>query len=126
MTVPGHGASRGAPPFDLAAQDSLRQAQGQPPRYAAPQPDPEQALLEQQAQNSRQACGLCLGVHEMPGTAACPRLASVELNSDGTIKAATFWPGTDWAKGRVVFWEDLHEKGGNPSKGKRKKGSDHD
>jgi hypothetical protein len=115
--------SRGVPPFDQAAADSLAAVHGQQrPQYAPPQPDPEQAALEQQASAAGKLCGLCLGIHELPGTAACPRLASVELNPDGTVKAATFWPGLDWAKGRVVLWESLHEKGSGPAKGKRKKG----
>lgn len=47
----------------------------------------------------------------MPGTAACPRLASFEIDGDGKVKAGTFWPGLKWAKGRVEFVEDLMEAG---------------
>ena len=115
--MPGSpAANRGQPAFDQTAQDAIAAARGQPrhwtppPGYEAAPLNPQEAAEAQKIQAERDnACGLCGGYHFMPGTAACPRLASFELNGDGTLIRGTYWPGDKWAKGRVVFKADTME-----------------
>ena len=112
MTTPRQSA--GAPPFEDAAQDvlsSLRPRQ----RYAPPpQPLTEAEKAEAaKAEQAAQVCRFCIGYHPLPNTPGCPRIATFELDGDGNVKAATFFPGRKWAQGRVVFLEDLKEEDGD-------------
>lgn len=111
MTSPG--ASRGQPAFDQTAQDVIAATRGQP-RYIRPDfYEPAAITAEDKAEGEKakdRICGLCAGVHPLPGTAACPRLVSVELDGDGKIKAATFRTDQKW-QSRVVLAEDLAEEG---------------
>ena len=109
------GGSRTGPMLEEAAQQSIAAARQQAPRLVRP-PEYEPAILsaEDRAEADKEAqlvvCGLCAGYHHAPSTAACPRLASFELDGDGKLKSGTFWPGKKWADGRVVFHEDTKEK----------------
>lgn len=118
MTVPGApGASRGQPAFDGAAMDAVAAARGAP-RHPLPPPGYEPLpLTAEEREEARRAehqrdpvCGLCAGYHYGPSTTACPRLASFELGTDGTLRSGTFFAGLKWAKGRVVFKADTLEK----------------
>lgn len=113
MTTPGHG--RGAPPFEAQAQDAIAAARGEQQRQRGYVPEPQPLTEDEKtaaAEIARQAlwCRLCACVHPLPNTAACPRLASFELDGDSHVKAGTFWPGLKWARGRATPIEDLHEK----------------
>ena len=119
MSTPVQPGSRTGPALEQAAQDTLAATRPRP-RFTAPpgyEPVPLSAeeRAEAQQDTAGRVCGLCAGYHHMPSTAACPRLASFELDGDGKLKSGTFWPGTKWAKGRVVFYEDTKEDddGGN-------------
>lgn len=107
------GAGRGAPPLEHLARDVLAAAHGEQRRPLAP-PAPlsaeEQALADEAARNLAGICKYCIGLHPLPTTIGCPRIASAELDGDGRIKSMTFWPGKAWAKGRLVFFEDTKEK----------------
>lgn len=110
MTMPQGG--RGQPAFEQAAQDTLAAVRQQPrqrPLQAPPMSAAEQQLAAQVAADEARICRYCVGIHRFPTSVGCPRIASAELNSDGTVKAMTFWPGRKWAKGRVVFIEDMTE-----------------
>ncbi len=113
MTSPSAG--RGQPPLEHIAADVLAVARGQQRRPLVPERRPlsaeDQRLADEAAANDARICRYCIGVHKFPTSVGCPRLASGELSGDGTLKSFTFWPGTDWAEGRVTFIEDLHEKG---------------
>lgn len=102
--------------LEEAAQQSIAAARQQQPRFP-PGYEPFPLSPEEKAEAANEpaalvACGLCAGYHHMPGTAACPRLASFELDGDGKLKSGTYWPGRKWAKGHVVFVADTKEKEG--------------
>ena len=113
MTFPGQvqqmGGSR--PPLEdeasrvLAAARQRMEPRPRPPVLTAA----ERKEAEDAAKEAAKVCPWCMGLHPLPGGPGCPRLASVELDGDGKIKAATFWPGRKWAKGRVTFVEDAFE-----------------
>ena len=109
------GGSRTGPMLEEAAQQSIAAARQQAPRLVRP-PEYEPAILSAEDAPRRPTksqlvvCGLCACYHHAPSTAACPRLASFELDGDGKLKSGTFWPGKKWADGRVVFHEDTKEK----------------
>jgi hypothetical protein len=116
MPVTPSGPSRAGPMLENAAQDSIAAARGQV-RYARPEGyeafplSPAEKAEAQKAEAQHDpVCGLCGGYHYAPSTAACPRLASFELDGDGKLKSGTFWPGDKWAKGRVVFKDDTLEE----------------
>lgn len=116
MSMPGlPSASRGSPPLDEAAQQSIAAVRQQrphfPPGYEPfPLSPEEKAEAEKTARDrDEQLCILCAGYHALPSSPACPRLSSVELNGDMKIVKATFWNGRKWAEGRVVFREDALE-----------------
>ena len=92
MTHPQQG--RGAPPLEHIAQEVLGEVAGR------------QADKLAEAKN---LCSFCLGLHPLPNSPGCPRLASFELDGDGKVKAGTFFPGQKWSKGRVVLFEDTKE-----------------
>lgn len=115
MTQPRQSA--GQPPFDDMARQAISAARGHPPqpKYVQPQQVPlspeDRAEAEKAAARDR-VCRLCLGYHALselngPG---CPRLASFTVDGQGRLTGGSFWPGKAWAKGRVVFAEDVHEK----------------
>lgn len=113
MTVPQ--SARGAPPLEHIAREVLSEVAGRQGQYApvpvaaAPLTDAEKAEAAK-VEQAKNYCRFCAGVHAMPSTAACPRIASAELDGDGQVKSVTFWPGRKWAQGRVVFIEDLEER----------------
>ena len=97
------------PPLEGVAESTLARMRGQlQPGGPVPRP-----LTEQEQQEAAQAthCALCGGIHAAPSSPACPRLATFELDGDGKVVKGTFWPGTDWAEGRVVLAEDATEEG---------------
>lgn len=111
MTTPG---GRGLPPLEHVAQDVLAAARQQPrQRFVPPLTESEKAEAGK-VEQARAYCTLCGAVHALPSTAACPRLASFELDGDGKVRAGTFFAGKGWAKGRAVFIEDLKEAADAP------------
>lgn len=114
MSVPGGGYTTswgaGRPTFDQQAHLSLGAIRERlDPRMLTRPPEARLTATEQAQAQQAQHCQYCAGIHAGISTPACPRLASFELDGDGKVKAGTFWPGTDWAHGRVVFAEDAHE-----------------
>ena len=116
MTTPRQ--SQGAPAFDALAQDVIATARGDRRRYVQP-PQAEPPLTAEdkakaaEIERLARVCPLCIGIHALPGTAGCPRLASFELDGDGKVRAGTFFEGKAWAKGRVILYEDLKEDDGD-------------
>jgi hypothetical protein len=113
---PGGGARTG-PMLEQAAQDAIAAARAQPRQLRPPEgyeafplSPAEKAEADKAGAQHDPVCGLCGGYHYAPSTAACPRLASFELDGDGKLKSGTFWPGGKWAKGRVVFKADALEE----------------
>lgn len=101
MTTPQRGA-----PLDSAAAevlDTVRRLGRRPALTAA-----ERAEAEQAARDDRY-CVLCGGIHASPSTPACPRLATFKTDGDGRVTEGSFWPGTEWAEGRVILAEDAAE-----------------
>jgi hypothetical protein len=98
----------GEQPFDRSGAEvigAMRSALGGRQPY-------QRALTEQErteAQQQAQRCLFCAGIHAGMSTPGCPRLASFKLDGDGRITEGTFWEGTDWAAGRVIFAEDAAE-----------------
>lgn len=78
-----------------------------PPR--PPVLTPEDRAEAEKAASENRYCLYCGGLHAGPSTPACPRLSGGKLDGDGKIVEFTFWPGTDWAEGRVIFAEDAAE-----------------
>ncbi len=113
------GSGRGAPMFEETAQAAIAatrpRTQPWPPHAMMSEiPDGPSPLTEKEraeAEKAKVVCEFCLGYHALPNSAGCPRLASFELDGDGRVKSGTFFEGTKWAKGRVVFVEDVHEEG---------------
>lgn len=101
----------GQPPFDSAAQATIAAARA---RMSPPRPQvlsaEDRAEAEAAAKEAEAICRLCLGLHVHPNTPGCPRLASGKIDGDGKVVEFTFWPGLDWAKGRVILAEDIHEE----------------
>ena len=102
------------PPFEDAAASAIAHARRTPgdrgtarrgPRLSAA----EQAEAQEAAKKNEGVCAFCIGTHPMPNGPGCPRIASFELDGDGRVKSATFWPGKKWAKGRLTFVEDTFE-----------------
>ena len=48
-----------------------------------------------------------------------PRLATFELDGDGKVIKGSFWPGLNWAKGRVILAEDAAEEQQEAGDGER-------
>jgi hypothetical protein len=94
------------PPFDPVASEVLGRMRGamQPQRPMVPLTEQERAEAEK-----AEHCLFCAGIHAGMSTPACPRLASGKLDGDGKLVEFTFWPGTEWADGRVIFAEDAAE-----------------
>lgn len=114
MTFPGAPGSRGPNPFDFAAAEAARAVQARlaAPRHPYPPPlsEAEQEQAQKAASDAAKVCRYCIGIHDQPNTPGCPRLASFKLDGDGKVTEGTYWPGTDWAQGRVIFTEDAHEQ----------------
>jgi hypothetical protein len=84
----------------------------EPPRPQVPAlSGPERAEAEAAAKEREAVCVFCIGMHPLPNGPGCPRIASFELDGDGRVRSAAFWPGKRWAKGRVNFVEDAFEGG---------------
>ena len=100
----------GQPALEGPAQQVLsqfRQHASSPQLYARPLTEQERTEAQQQPER----CLLCAGIHAGMSTPGCPRLASFKVDGDGKITEGTFWPGTEWAAGRVLFAEDVAEDG---------------
>lgn len=110
MTMPRQAA--GAPPFERLAQETFASVHPGQRYQSRPLTLAEKAEAEK-AEQAAQVCQLCLGYHHMPGTTGCPRLSSFKLNADGHLTEGTFWEGTAWAEGRVVFHSDTKEQEGD-------------
>jgi len=121
MTTPGgiqqYGGS--APPFESLGQQVLATARARmdPRSPQVPVLTPQERAEAEQAAAEQRNCLYCGGLHAGPSTPACPRLASFDLDGDGRVKSGTFWPGLEWAKGRVVLAEDVHEEGAEEEAG---------
>lgn len=111
MTTPAIPGSHGTPPLAGAAAAAIAQATraAHPPlipdvvRQALSAADRQAAA---QAIDEGKACGLCGAIHFLPGTPACPRLASFTLDRDGKLTAGTFWAAGQWPADQVVFPAD--------------------
>jgi hypothetical protein len=101
-------------------------------------PFPVKALSEEEKAGALRdaataACRFCSAIHPGASTAACPRLATFELNGDFDVIKGSFWPSgatetvvttdgsgkvlsvtqtsrNDWDTTRVVFADDLAEE----------------
>ena len=114
------GSGRSAPMLEQAAQAAIAATR---PRTGGRMPRPEMAIPpapwempeplteadRAEADKASEVCRFCVGYHALPNSPGCPRLASFELDGDGRVKSGTFFEGTKWAKGRVVFYEDTKE-----------------
>jgi len=119
VTYPGQ--SPGFPPLDPAAQSAISAAQErlavltrqrvQLPGRPLSSTEKDEALLAA----AGSACVLCGGIHPGAGTPACPRVATFELNGDGTVIRGSFWPEGQWDTGKVVFPADLAEQDEGPA-----------
>src|SRR6185312_7223268 len=102
------GGSR--PPLEDEASRVLAAArQRMEPRPRPPVLTAAERKEAEDAAKEDRWCKFCAGIHAMPSTTACPRLAGGKLDGDGKVVEFTFWPGRDWADGRVVFAEDAME-----------------
>ena len=109
----GYGRG-GLPPFDHAAASAIGAIRGQGSPWVRTMPPPPLTAGERaEAQQAADAaCTLCAGIHPLPATPACPRVATFRLDGDGKLVEGTFWgPDTNWWEGRVVFVADVHEDG---------------
>lgn len=123
MTHPGGGYttswSGSRPPFDPAAASTLGAVRQ---RLAGERPHPAQPPLTEAERTEAQKaghCQFCAGIHAGMSTPACPRLATFKLDGDGKVMEGSFWPGTDWAPGRVIFAEDAAEEPGDGKEGQQ-------
>lgn len=103
------GAGQGPPLEPLAAQTLAAMRGASRPPVPRPLTSEERAEAEEAARANRY-CLYCGGFHAAPSTPACPRLSGGKLDGDGKLVEFTFWPGRDWAEGRVVFAEDAMEE----------------
>lgn len=141
MTHPGVPVSPGFPGLEGPARQAIKMAQdrlevltrGQFPLPVKALSDEEKADALKSAKD--EACRFCSGLHPGASTAACPRLATFELNGDHEVIKGSYWPEsvTDsavdldkdgnlicvhhevhvgWNTSRVVFIEDIAEAGG--------------
>ena len=51
-------------------------------------------------------CQLCGGIHAGLSMPACPRVASFELDADGQLKSAVFWPDGEYDASGVYAASD--------------------
>ncbi len=115
MSTP-YGGGR-MPPFEPLARsaiDAARARAGIGNPYAVPAAhailsEEERAAAQKAAEDEAKVCTLCGGIHPLPGKPACPRLATFEIDGDGRVTKGTFFEGTAWAEGKVVFPADAHE-----------------
>ena len=56
-------------------------------------------------------CTLCGGIHAGLSMPACPRVASFELDPDGKLKAATFWPDGEYDASGTYLASDVEVDG---------------
>jgi hypothetical protein len=54
-------------------------------------------------------CVYCLGIHAGLSLPGCPRIATFELDADGKLRAATYFPDGDWNTSGVYFTDDVEE-----------------
>ena len=116
---PGAHSSPGRPPLDNAASAVIAAARARldqrTPIPALPAAKPPVPLTAEQRAEALDvikdggACTLCGGLHQGADLPACPRLATFRLDGDGRVVEGSFWPGTEWAAGRVVLAEDAAE-----------------
>jgi hypothetical protein len=102
----------GEQPFDRPGADvisAMRSALGGRQPYQRPLTEEERTEAGQRTDD--EVCRFCLGLHKFPGGPGCPRLATFKLNGDGLLIEGSYWPGKEWAQGRVVLVEDIHEDG---------------
>lgn len=91
----------------------------QSPPFAARKPvtltDADKAAIADALANGGQGlCAACGAIHVKPSTPACPRLATWELNGDGSLKAGSNWPDGWWDSSRVLYPEDASEPVAEP------------
>jgi hypothetical protein len=56
-------------------------------------------------------CQLCGGIHAGLSMPACPRVASFELDADGQLKSAVFWPDGEYDASGTYAASDAEEAG---------------
>lgn len=95
MTHPG--PSSGFPPLERTAQSAINAARarldvltGKGPGFPQLSPEEKKEALEEAGKGG--ACAFCASLHAGASTAACPRLATFELNGDGRVVKGSFWP----------------------------------
>jgi hypothetical protein len=96
MTHPGVGVptSPGVPPFEHAAQQAIAAARSRVEAFTRPRPPltPQEREDALKAAEDGGTCRFCASFHPGASTPACPRLATFELNGDGTVIRGSFWP----------------------------------
>ena len=139
MTAPGVPVSPGLPLLEGPARDAIVMARSRVDALTRAQlPFPVKTLSgEEKAEALKDAataaCRFCAALHPGASTAACPRLATFELNGDFDVVKGSFWPSgatetvvvtdgdgkvlsvtqtssSDWDTTRVVFAADLAEE----------------
>lgn len=98
-------------PAAQAIRDARDRVYGGRPRF----PVPVRTLTEQERAAAHEVkdkgCRLCGGIHPLPNTPACPRVAEYKATSDGTtIIEAKFWQDGEWDSSRVLFLVDAAEE----------------
>jgi hypothetical protein len=93
-----------------AIQGARQRIFGDRPRF----PVPVRVLTSEERDTAHAAakdlgCRLCGGIHPLPNTPACPRVAEFKCNADGMVIEAKFWPDGDWDASRVLFLVDAAE-----------------
>jgi hypothetical protein len=97
-----------------AIQGARQRIFGDRPRF----PVPVRVLTSEERDTAHAAakdlgCRLCGGIHPLPNTPACPRVAEFKATSDGvTIIEAKFWQDGEWDASRVLFLVDAAEDPG--------------
>src|SRR5690348_9727120 len=54
-------------------------------------------------------CTYCGGIHPGLSLPACPRIASFELDADGKMRAAAFWPDGEFDTTGIYFAADAED-----------------
>lgn len=96
VTTPGVPVSPGLPPLERTAQSAIAAARsrldvltGKAPQF--PKLSEEERKEALKAAEAGGACSFCASLHPGASTAACPRLATFELNGDGKVVKGSFF-----------------------------------
>ena len=106
-------SGRHAASATLSAARAVRPASGLPPRFTHQRPrlSPERRQEILQGFTEGGFCPYCLGIHAGAALAVpgCPRIATFELDGDGKLRAAAYWPDGEWDASGVYFTADVEE-----------------